>query len=114
MVPLSLINTAHIFSVLHASSTTVDINFISTDNTCFLFPKEFWFFSPPSFSSCTTSTFLCLTSSGVRIGLFTPDQAFEVVARKQIATLKNPAIKVVGLVTEELQKTISEGLDKVA
>ena len=50
---------------------------------------------------------------GVRIGLFTPGQAFEVVARKQINALKDPATKVVGLVTEELQKTVRDGLDKV-
>ena len=51
---------------------------------------------------------------GVRIGLFTPGAAFEVVAKKQIAALKEPATKVVALVTEELQKTLHEGLAKVA
>lgn len=50
---------------------------------------------------------------GVRIGLFTPGQAFEVVAKKQIAALKDPSTKVVGLVTEELVKTLQEGMAKV-
>jgi len=58
-------------------------------------------------------TLLLLAHAGVRIGLFTPGQAFEVVARKQIAALKEPATKVVGLVTEELQKTLNDGLQKV-
>ncbi len=35
------------------------------------------------------------------------------VARKQINALKDPATKVVGMVTEELQKTVRDGLDKV-
>ena len=51
--------------------------------------------------------------SGVRIGLFTPGLAFEIVACKQIAALKGPATKLVGLVTEELQKILVEGLAKV-
>merc|ERR1719443_321196 len=39
---------------------------------------------------------------GVRIGLFTPGQAFDVVCRKQIEALKHPSTKVVDLVTQEI------------
>ena len=50
---------------------------------------------------------------GVRIGLFTPGQAFEVVARNQISQLKLPATKVVDLVTAELHLIIKAALAKV-
>ena len=49
----------------------------------------------------------------MRIGLFTPGMAFEVVARKQIDCLRDPSTKLVGLVTEELFKMSREALSKV-
>ena len=39
---------------------------------------------------------------GVRVGLFTPDMAFEVVVKKQIARLKEPINKCIELVVQEL------------
>merc|ERR1719244_1749360 len=39
---------------------------------------------------------------GVRIGLFTPDRAFDMVSKAQIAKLKEPSLKLVDLVTHEL------------
>ena len=58
-------------------------------------------------------TFIFYHHVGVRIGLFTPGAAFEVVAKKQISYMKEPSTKVVELVTEELRKICREGLDKV-
>merc|ERR1712223_334325 len=50
---------------------------------------------------------------GIRIGLFTPGQAFEVVARNQIAQMKQPATKIAGLVAEELHLIIKDALKKM-
>lgn len=52
-------------------------------------------------------------STGVKVGLFTPGEAFEVVAKRRIAQLKEPATKIVGLVTEELRNIMVQGLTKV-
>ncbi len=53
------------------------------------------------------------TSAGVRLGLFTPDLAFDVVAKKQIVRLKTPSLRLVDLVTEELRKIISSSVIQV-
>jgi hypothetical protein len=53
------------------------------------------------------------TSAGVRLGLFTPDLAFDVVAKKQIVRLKTPSLRLVDLVTEELRKIISSAVTQV-
>ena len=50
---------------------------------------------------------------GVRVGLFTPDKAFELVVKRQIQMLKEPALKCIDLVITELSailKTITEKL----
>jgi len=39
---------------------------------------------------------------GVRTGLFTPDKAFETMARSQIALLKEPSMKCIDFVVSEL------------
>ncbi len=49
----------------------------------------------------------------MKVGLFTPGAAFEVVAKRRIAQLKEPATKIVGLVTEELRNIMVQGLTKV-
>ena len=51
--------------------------------------------------------------AAIRTGLFTPDKAFEVVVRKQIASLKAPTDIVVRLVTEEVLKICQEGFAQV-
>lgn len=50
---------------------------------------------------------------GVRVGLFTPDMAFEVITRNQIDKLVSPAVKCVDMVCNELLtviKTCAEGV----
>ncbi len=49
----------------------------------------------------------------MKVGLFTPGEAFEVVAKRRIAQLREPATKIVGLVTEELRNIMVQGLIKV-
>jgi hypothetical protein len=49
----------------------------------------------------------------VKVGLFTPGEAFEVVAKKRIMKLKEPATKMVALVAEELKIILFNGLAKV-
>ena len=51
--------------------------------------------------------------SGIRLGLFTPDLAFEVVAKKQIEKLKKPCLTVTELVAAELSKVAKSAFDKV-
>ncbi|XP_030853444.1 dynamin-1 isoform X3 [Strongylocentrotus purpuratus] len=43
---------------------------------------------------------------GVRVGLFTPDMAFEAITKKQIGRLKEPSIKCVDMVVNELNDVV--------
>ncbi|XP_075987333.1 dynamin-1 shibire isoform X5 [Anticarsia gemmatalis] len=43
---------------------------------------------------------------GIRVGLFTPDMAFEAIVKKQIARLKEPSLKCVDLVVSELSNVV--------
>uniref|UniRef100_A0A914W0Q0 Dynamin n=1 Tax=Plectus sambesii TaxID=2011161 RepID=A0A914W0Q0_9BILA len=43
---------------------------------------------------------------GIRVGLFTPDMAFEAIVKKQIDRLKEPALKCVDLVVSELSNVV--------
>ncbi|XP_061382956.1 dynamin isoform X5 [Danaus plexippus] len=43
---------------------------------------------------------------GIRVGLFTPDMAFEAIVKKQIARLKEPSLKCVDLVVQELSNVV--------
>ncbi|XP_078263921.1 dynamin-2-like isoform X3 [Rhinoraja longicauda] len=45
---------------------------------------------------------------GIRPGLFTPDMAFETIVKKQIVKLKEPCLKCVNLVIQELIHTIRQ------
>ena len=58
----------------------------------------------------------CFVSSpplGIRSGLFTPDRAFEQVAKLQIEKLKDPSSKLIDLVTHEMLGTFKEPLNKM-
>merc|ERR1719450_1940678 len=50
---------------------------------------------------------------GVRLGLFTPNQAFDVVAKKQIEMLKSPSLKLIDLVVEEMGKVVQGAVSKM-
>ena len=52
-------------------------------------------------------------AAGVRIGLFTPDRAFELVCREQIKNLREPALKLADLVTQQLITVLREGTVQV-
>jgi dynamin GTPase len=41
-----------------------------------------------------------------RVGLFTPDKAFEAIVKKQILRLKEPSMKCVDLVVSELANVV--------
>ncbi|MCI4394037.1 hypothetical protein PGIGA_G00164400 [Pangasianodon gigas] len=45
---------------------------------------------------------------GVRTGLFTPDLAFEAIVKKQIIKLKEPCLKCIDLVIQELINTVRQ------
>ncbi|KHJ45264.1 dynamin family protein [Trichuris suis] len=51
---------------------------------------------------------------GIRVGLFTPDMAFEAIVKKQISRLKEPALKCVDLVVTELSTVINSCAENVA
>ncbi|KAL2089361.1 hypothetical protein ACEWY4_014049 [Coilia grayii] len=51
---------------------------------------------------------------GIRTGLFTPDLAFEAIVKKQIIKLREPCLKCVDMVTEELISTVHQCTTKLA
>ncbi|XP_053147772.1 dynamin-2 isoform X3 [Hemicordylus capensis] len=50
---------------------------------------------------------------GVRTGLFTPDMAFEAIVKKQVVKLKEPCLKCVDLVIQELINTVRQCTSKL-
>lgn len=50
---------------------------------------------------------------GSRTGLFTPDMAFEAIVKKQIIKLKEPCVKCVDMVIQELINTVRQCSNKV-
>ncbi|XP_064415967.1 dynamin 3a isoform X3 [Latimeria chalumnae] len=50
---------------------------------------------------------------GIRTGLFTPDMAFEAIVKKQIVKLKEPSLKCVDLVIQELINTVRQCTNKL-
>ena len=55
-----------------------------------------------------------VTTLGIRVGLFTPDMAFEAIVKKQIARLKEPSLKCIDLVVQELTNVVRFVAEKVA
>uniref|UniRef100_A0A7E4VA47 Dynamin n=1 Tax=Panagrellus redivivus TaxID=6233 RepID=A0A7E4VA47_PANRE len=51
---------------------------------------------------------------GIRVGLFTPDMAFEAIVKKQISRLKEPSTKCVDLVMNELSTVVRQCAETVA
>lgn len=51
---------------------------------------------------------------GVRIGLFTPDRAFDMVCKSQIERLKQPSLKLVDLVVQELMTMSKDSAAKMS
>lgn len=50
---------------------------------------------------------------GIRVGLFTPDMAFEAIVKKQISRLREPSLKCVDLVITELGNVVRRCTDKM-
>merc|ERR1719411_751526 len=50
---------------------------------------------------------------GIRVGLFTPDMAFEAIVKKQISRLKEPSLKCIDLVVEEIKQTFASSINKM-
>ena len=57
--------------------------------------------------------YFVLFYAGVRLGLFTPDLAFDVVARKQIDRLRQPVLLMVDLVSQEVLKVVQASAQQV-
>lgn len=51
---------------------------------------------------------------GIRVGLFTPDMAFEAIVKKQIAMLREPILKCIDLVVQELSAVVRICTDRVS
>jgi dynamin GTPase len=58
-------------------------------------------------------TYAIKNTHGIRSGLFTPDIAFEAIVKKQISKLKEPSLKCVDLVINELTNLIHKLTEKV-
>ncbi|XP_071801869.1 dynamin-1-like isoform X3 [Asterias amurensis] len=50
---------------------------------------------------------------GVKVGLFTPDMAFEAITKRQVQRLKEPSLKCVDLVTNELNNVVRQCGEKM-
>jgi len=50
---------------------------------------------------------------GIRVGLFTPDMAFEAIVKKQISRLREPSLKCVDLVITELGNVVRRCTEKM-
>lgn len=57
---------------------------------------------------------ICFSLTCARTGLFTPDMAFEAIVKKQVVKLKEPCLKCVDLVIQELISTVRQCTSKVA
>ncbi len=55
----------------------------------------------------------CLPVCDLRTGLFTPDMAFEAIVKKQLIKLKEPCLKCIDLVIQELINTVRQCTLKV-
>lgn len=51
---------------------------------------------------------------GVRVGLFTPDMAFEAITKNQIEKLLSPALKCIDMVSNELMTVIKNCAEGVS
>uniref|UniRef100_U5EZL6 Dynamin n=1 Tax=Corethrella appendiculata TaxID=1370023 RepID=U5EZL6_9DIPT len=51
---------------------------------------------------------------GIRVGLFTPDMAFEAIVKKQISGLREPILKCIDLSVQELSNVVRLCTDKMA
>ena len=60
-----------------------------------------------------TSYYIFDVFQGIRVGLFTPDMAFEAIVKKQIARLKEPSLKCIDLVVQELTNVVRNTAEKV-
>lgn len=59
-------------------------------------------------------TYAIKNTHGIRSGLFTPDIAFEVIVKKQVTKLKEPSLKCVDMVINELTNLIHKLTEKVS
>ena len=58
-------------------------------------------------------TFKFILTLGIRVGLFTPDMAFEAIVKKQITRLREPSLKCIDLVVAELSNVVRMVAEKV-
>ena len=58
-------------------------------------------------------SYILSPSPGIRVGLFTPDMAFEAIVKKQIGRLKEPSLKCIDLVVQELNNVVRMVSEKV-
>ena len=50
---------------------------------------------------------------GIRVGLFTPDMAFEAIVKSQIGRIREPSLKCIDLVVNELTNVVRAVTEKV-
>ena len=65
------------------------------------------------FAVCLLRGLVVATVYVCRVGLFTPDMAFEVIVKRQIQKLKVPALKCVDMVMTEVGAVIKHCSEKV-
>lgn len=71
----------------------------------------FWFYRQ---LTKQVNNYIYFNTIGIRVGLFTPDMAFEAIVKKQINRLKEPSLKCVDLVVQELSNVVRICTDRVS
>ena len=56
---------------------------------------------------------LFIVITGIRVGLFTPDMAFEAIVKSQIGRIREPSLKCIDLVVNELTNVVRAVTEKV-
>lgn len=80
------------------------VNYIFND----IFKRHITNINPIEGLTAETIRLAIRNATGTRAALFIPEQAFEILVKKQIARLRDPSLQCIGLVYDELQRIVSQ------
>lgn len=80
------------------------VNYIFND----IFKRHITTIDPIEGLTAETIRLAIRNATGTRAALFIPEQAFEILVKKQIARLREPSLQCIGLVYDELQRIVSQ------
>ena len=80
------------------------VNYIFND----IYKRHIMDIDPIEGLSAETIRLAIRNATGTRSALFIPEQAFEILVKKQITRLRDPSLQCIGLVYDELQRIVSQ------